>query len=222
MQDAGNSFELKPSQVAELVKLARIGPHDVFYDLGSGSGGVVIEVAKTTRADKAIGIEIDLDLYEEGRLRAINELSKDQLKRCDFWFGNLSTLDEEETGYFYDLEDATVVFYSLNEGEDTVQQFKTLFGSRRARLVTKNLPLVGYESTASRSDSDCWLFLMNYPFVRMRSKREWARSVLGTPDASIDQVYDYYVRQVEKQYPRDGRYARRCLLDLQMLVNERF
>jgi SAM-dependent methyltransferase len=47
-----------PEVVSQMLELARVGPDDLVYDLGSGDGRVVIAAARDFRA-RAVGIEID-------------------------------------------------------------------------------------------------------------------------------------------------------------------
>jgi SAM-dependent methyltransferase len=47
-----------PEVVEQMLKLARVGPSDVVYDLGSGDGRLVIAAARDFRA-RGVGIEID-------------------------------------------------------------------------------------------------------------------------------------------------------------------
>lgn len=47
-----------PAVVAEMLRVASVGPSDVVYDLGSGDGRIVIAAAKMHGA-RAVGIEID-------------------------------------------------------------------------------------------------------------------------------------------------------------------
>jgi len=49
------------------LRLADVGRGDVFMDLGSGDGRVVISAAKDHGCDAAIGIEIDADLVAQAR-----------------------------------------------------------------------------------------------------------------------------------------------------------
>ena len=55
--------------VDAMLRLARVGPNDVVYDLGSGDGRVVIAAARNYGA-RAVGVEIVPDLVAESRLTA--------------------------------------------------------------------------------------------------------------------------------------------------------
>lgn len=62
-QDAGAPYEgMDPGVVSRVMSIAHVGPKDVFYDLGSGDGRLVIAAAML--GAKAYGVEID-------RLRAL-------------------------------------------------------------------------------------------------------------------------------------------------------
>src|SRR5947208_13947288 len=83
-----NEFQLNERQIAELIALARFNRKDMFFDLGSGDGGVVIDVVKKTTVKIAIGVEMNEWYYEEARKNVIERIHKRKdLKRIDFWKG---------------------------------------------------------------------------------------------------------------------------------------
>src|SRR6267142_6617605 len=55
-----------PEVVIEILRLARVGPDDVVYDLGSGDGRIVIAAARDFGAH-GVGIEIDPGLVAYSR-----------------------------------------------------------------------------------------------------------------------------------------------------------
>ena len=55
-----------PEVVDQMLKLARVGPADVVYDLGSGDGRIVVIAAQKYGA-RGVGIEIDHALVERSR-----------------------------------------------------------------------------------------------------------------------------------------------------------
>lgn len=60
-------FVVTPLEVVDqMLRLARVGPDDVVYDLGSGDGRVVIAAARDFGA-RAVGIEIDPRLVSRSR-----------------------------------------------------------------------------------------------------------------------------------------------------------
>ncbi len=57
-----------PEVVDGMLKLAKVGPNDVVYDLGSGDGRIPIAAVQTFKARSAVGIDIDPQ-----RIREANE-----------------------------------------------------------------------------------------------------------------------------------------------------
>ena len=61
-------FLVTPLEVIDqMLGLARVGPDDVVYDLGSGDGRIVISAVKDFGARQAVGIEIDGTLVAKSR-----------------------------------------------------------------------------------------------------------------------------------------------------------
>lgn len=58
-----------PEVVVEMLRLARVGPDDVVYDLGSGDGRIVIAAARDFGA-RGVGIELDPGLVAESARNA--------------------------------------------------------------------------------------------------------------------------------------------------------
>jgi SAM-dependent methyltransferase len=52
--------------VEKMLEVAKVGPNDVVYDLGSGDGRIVIAAAKK-RGARGVGIDIDPDRIREAR-----------------------------------------------------------------------------------------------------------------------------------------------------------
>ena len=57
-----------PEVVEAMLKLAKVGPNDVVYDLGSGDGRIPIAAVQMFKAKSAVGIDIDPQ-----RIREANE-----------------------------------------------------------------------------------------------------------------------------------------------------
>jgi ubiquinone/menaquinone biosynthesis C-methylase UbiE len=54
-----------PAVVEAMLKLAKVGPNDVVYDLGSGDGRIPIAAVQTFKAKSAVGIDIDPQRIKE-------------------------------------------------------------------------------------------------------------------------------------------------------------
>ena len=78
--------------VDEMLRLARVRPGDIVYDLGSGDGRVVIAAARDWGA-RGVGIEIDADLVARSRERARRAGVAD---RVDFRAGDVFAADVRE------------------------------------------------------------------------------------------------------------------------------
>lgn len=64
-------YEPTPRAVVdEMLALARVGPGDVLYDLGSGDGRIPIAAARV-HGVRAVGIDIDPELIEKANANAI-------------------------------------------------------------------------------------------------------------------------------------------------------
>jgi SAM-dependent methyltransferase len=63
-------FVATPEDVAErMLRLAKVGPDDVVYDLGCGDGRIVIAAAKLFGA-RGVGVDIDANLINQAEARA--------------------------------------------------------------------------------------------------------------------------------------------------------
>lgn len=79
-----------PTPVVEkMLELAKVGPNDVIYDLGSGDGRIVITAAKKYGA-RGIGVDIDPDRVAEAKQNAKTEGVAD---RVEFREGDLFKMD---------------------------------------------------------------------------------------------------------------------------------
>jgi SAM-dependent methyltransferase len=178
------SFELPETSVDALLSLAKLRPSDRFIDLGSGTGRVVTKAVELWNVKSATGVEIDPESRDMARRTAIRALTKDQLERVDFWLGDVYSQDFDYTKF-------TAVYDSFEEDEGEVSFYQHRFGPR-LRVLKKDLPFVGYAPAEGVRKRPVWIFRMDMPLTRIRSKPEWASQVLGRPGSSIDDVFDYY------------------------------
>lgn len=99
--------ELTEKGVDQMLRIVgrELGRTDVFLDVGSGAGKVVIDVYLSTDVKKAIGVEImkhryDMSVYIKD---ALSRLYTDE-ENIIFHYGNILEMDF--------VEDATVVFFN--------------------------------------------------------------------------------------------------------------
>lgn len=111
-----------PEIVRRILKIARIGPSDVVYDLGCGDGRILITTVKEFGADRAVGYEIREDLCRA----ALAEIERQGLQsRVKLVNGDL---------FDSDLYEATVITLYLDES--TNQRLKPKL-ERTAKVDTR-------------------------------------------------------------------------------------
>ena len=78
--------------VAKMLSIARVGPNDIVYDLGSGDGRIVIAAVRDFGARKGVGLEIDpqrlIEANENARLAKVTD--RVQFRDDDFFTADLS------------------------------------------------------------------------------------------------------------------------------------
>jgi cyclopropane fatty-acyl-phospholipid synthase-like methyltransferase len=82
-----------PEEVVEaMLKVAKVGPSDVVYDLGCGDGRIVVTAAQKLGA-RGVGIDIDPERIEEAKANAAKAGVNDRVK---FLLADLFTSDISE------------------------------------------------------------------------------------------------------------------------------
>ena len=81
-----------PEVVAAMLKVAKVGPGDVIYDLGSGDGRIVIAAVKDFGAARGTGIDIDPQRIKEANANAVTNKVTDKVRflNQDLFTTNLS------------------------------------------------------------------------------------------------------------------------------------
>ena len=96
-------YPTPPKTVRTMLKIARVGPSDVVYDLGCGDGRILITAVNMFRADRAVGYEIREDLCGA----ALSEIERQRVRhRVRLVKGDL---------FDADLHEATVITLYLDE-----------------------------------------------------------------------------------------------------------
>jgi len=112
-----------PPEIARrMLKIARVGPGDVVYDLGCGDGRILIMAVKEFGADRAVGYEMREDLCGA----ALAEIE------CQALQGRVKLVNEDL--FDADLHEATIITLYLNE--PTNQRLKPKL-EREARVGTR-------------------------------------------------------------------------------------
>jgi precorrin-6B methylase 2 len=81
-----------PAVVNAMLKVAKVGPGDVVYDLGSGDGRIPIAAVKDFGAARAVGIDINPERIKEAnaRLQASGAGDRVRFLNADLFETNLS------------------------------------------------------------------------------------------------------------------------------------
>ena len=134
-----------------IFKLADLKPGQIFYDLGCGSGQVVIYAANNFKA-KAIGLEISLPFYLICRLRqALNKQSDIEFKFKNLYKENLALADAV---YFFGIPHALNKKFCLKLKQELKPGTKIISYSFKLhdwapkiidKPSEKNLPIYLYE-----------------------------------------------------------------------------
>lgn len=208
----GPAKALSPTEIINMFKWAKLKKTDVFYDLGSGHGRVVRGAIEHGKVKKAIGIEHEDDRFCKAREIAKRALSKNKLKKIDFWLG-----DMEE----FDISNATVVY----EGHDPYEEdkmYRKLFKRKKGvKIIKRHLPLIGYRPVdALRSKRGSWFFLMKTPLKKHRtySKREWFSLVLGKDNVTMDDFLENYDKRLKQFIERKER--KETIKDVKKLIRK--
>lgn len=123
---------MEPSVVLRVINLARLKKGDVFYDLGSGDGRLVIAAA--TKGAKAYGIELDPIRVFYSRI-------------CIFLFGLSKTAKIIQKDLFdADLRNADVItiFLLQETNEKLLKKFDTEL-KKGARIISYAFTLPGWK-----------------------------------------------------------------------------
>jgi len=126
-----------PEIVDRMLRLARVGPDDVVYDLGSGDGRLVIAAVRDFRARQGGGLGIDGALVAKSRLYAERAGVSDR-----------ATFVEQDL-FRADLSPATVVTLYLTREVNLRLRPKLLAELRPGtRVVSFNFDMGDWEPTA--------------------------------------------------------------------------
>ena len=123
-----------PADVVDrMLTLARVGPKDVVYDLGSGDGRIVITAAQKFGA-RGVGVEIDARLFAQAEANARAAGVQDRVR---FLLQDALTVD---------VSDATVVtLYLLSASNVKLRPLLTKQLRKGARIVSHSFAIGDWE-----------------------------------------------------------------------------
>jgi hypothetical protein len=149
--------EITFTGLQKLIDYLKLGPRDVFFDLGSGVGKVILQIGMTTRVKKAVGIELATSRCQRAK-RVLKKAEREALVKegkCQFLNQDILKAD---------LSEATVL-YSCS----------TAFPMTFMRKLAAKLSALGkpfYFVTLQKMPDDCGLVHIDTLYLDM----SWIRS----------------------------------------------
>ena len=135
-----------PAVVDAMLDLARVGPGDLVFDLGSGDGRLSIAAARL--GARSVGVDIDASLITRSRE---NARLAGQQERTEFRTGNL---------FDADLQGATVVvLYLLHAVNRQLLPKLRRELSPGTRLVSHSFDMGEWSAERRITVQDKWIFL---------------------------------------------------------------
>ncbi len=176
--DKGYPILFTNPEIRKMLHLAKAGPSDVFYDLGSGWGQNLIVALTEFGVRKAVGIEQDRERHHV----SLERLEKRRIQTERGFvvrekFEHILSGQGKEVS----LSDATIVFYGLSTDRWIVNGIRKHL-RKGARLVYYYLCLFP-EIMPDRVDYPFYLSLA--PFNRPQSQYEWLSSVVLKKSSSL-------------------------------------
>ena len=198
--ESGDPIALSEKEIKNLIKFVNASKKDVFYDLGSGFGEIVIQFVKQTKIRKACGIEEDIKRFLHSIEFTRDELTKKQLKRIDFWRSDYCK---------FDFSDATVVYNGLDAAGgykrrdyEEIKLYNKLFAKKEVKIIKRDFPLIGYKPVrAFRSKTSSWFFMMKTPLEkhRLRDYNEWLYYVFRKKGKNTTDIISHYKRSYKNR-----------------------
>ena len=133
-----------------MLRLAKVGPADVVYDLGSGDGRIPIIAAQKYGA-RGVGIELDPNLVEIS-WQIANEA--EVASRVKFIVGDL---------FEADLSEATVITTYLSQSMMKMLEPKLRALAPGTRIVAHHFPMVNWEPAERLKVDEAELFVWIVP-----------------------------------------------------------
>ena len=164
--------------IRRMLRLAKAGPRDVFYDLGCGWAQNLIIAATEFNVKKCVGVERDKRRYHKAvqRVKRRNLSSRIRIIRGNFEDMVDGVLTDE------DINEATIVFYGLSTSAD--------FLERLSDKMRKKARLVYYYNTLFpeiKADTmDYPFYVSKHPFTRPASEHDWLASIVRKDRSSVN------------------------------------
>ncbi|MGI0058188.1 MAG: hypothetical protein ACREBJ_00335, partial [Nitrosotalea sp.] len=186
----GPPIAIEDYEIRNLLKLANLSKKDVFMDLGSGFGMVVLSALEKTKVGKSEGVEYDIKRFLQCIEFMRDEYSPNKLKRVEFWRAFYQD---------FDFSRATVVYNGIYDfgTDEEMEMYEKIHEKKKKplKIIKRDLPLFPYRPIkAIRAKKGSWFFLMMTPLkkYKLKNKDEWAKNVFGKKSTMDDVFTSYY------------------------------
>jgi len=182
----GRSICFKNADIRNLLKLGKANPKDIFFDLGSGWGQIIIIAMTEFGVAKAVGFEKDLARHRTAKKRRARWLKKRSDINPKKWHlvnGDFNILLKGGKLDGESLKDATLIFYGLSTDIDILNAI------RKAWKGTKGRRLLYYYNCLfpdiMPDDVNLPFFVSKFPFTCPKTEEEWLIKICGKKKSSL-------------------------------------
>ncbi len=128
--------------IRQMLQLANVSPEDILYDLGCGDGRILLTAVKEFEVKKAVGYEIQIDLYYD----TLEQITHGGLEK------KIRLVNEDLMNA--DLAEASVITLYLTQFGNTTVKRKLLREVRDGtRIVSHDFNILGWAYT--KKDDKC-------------------------------------------------------------------
>jgi len=189
-----------PKIVRRMLKIARVGPGDVVYDLGCGEGHILIMAVKEFGADRAVGYE----MWEELCGTALSEITRLGIQgRVKIVNGDL---------FDADLYDATVITVYLDESTNQRLKLKLEREARvGTRIVSHVYEIKGWKVVKKTRLPHRTIFIFDTNLYLYTVPESITFSKQQKGDVELSGISDYMIHQFLVK--NNGKATRREILD---------
>lgn len=154
--------EIQFLDFAAILQLVNPEPHEVFYDLGSGSAKALVAMAMLYDLKKIVGIEC---------LPELCKLAKEQLKKPELHDIQIPIHVIQADFLAYDFSEANIVLINIaglreDKWDTLVEKLKMLKAGSRIIVISKSLPKEEFQLIDARMRGMSWGLNSVYLYVR--------------------------------------------------------
>lgn len=174
-------------EIRSLLKLGKANRNDVFFDIGSGWGQMIMIALTEFGVSKAVGFEKNDDRLEKALRRRDNWLKQRQDIEPEEWHligGDFEYLLRTGKLKGEALKDATLIFYGLTTRADILRAIRREWKGTEGRRLLYYHNCLFPEIMPTKAVFP--FFVSKFPFTRPKTEIEWLRKVTGKMKSSVN------------------------------------